>query len=166
MSSLGDFVNSRNIHLIAAAGVLGVTVLGLTTRLLGRSSSREILKRKEEEEEEGLVQKSTLSDQTTRPSSVMLSSRSNSPQQSPVMYSKSGIVPRNEGDSLFFQILESYGAARNSVLSPGLTASSGTSTPSLDPGAVGNGGGQVVPSSGRRKRRSKNAKKRTVATSN
>ena len=165
MSSLGDFVNSRNIPLIAAAGVLGVTVLGLTTRLLGRSSSREILKR-EEEEEEGLVQKSTLSDQTTRPSSVMLSSRSNSPQQSPVMYSKSGIVPRNEGDSLFFQILESYGAARNSVLSPGLTASSGTSTPSLDPGAVGNGGGQVVPSSGRRKRRSKNAKKRTVATSN
>ena len=143
--------------MIAAAGILGVTVLGLTSRLMQRPSV-EI-----DEEEDVIVsasQKSILSEQTTRPSSVMLS-RSPSPQQSPVMYAQRGVVPRNEGDSLFFQILESYSGSRNSAISPGLTTSSGASTPCLD--LVGSGG-QGPSSVGRRKRRSK--KKRTVGTSN
>lgn len=150
--SFGDYISSRNLPLIvAAAGILGVTVLGIGSRLVAASK---------EEEEDDMLQvpsKSILSEQSTRPTSVVLSP-SPSPQQSPIMFSsKGGSVP---GDSLFFQILESYSGARNSVLSPGLTLSSGASTPSLP-------GGQGAASSGRRKRRSKNSKKRnTAVTSN
>jgi len=162
--SLADYISSRNIPLIAAAGVLGVTVLGLTSRLFKSPSSLEIVN---EEEDDTVIlsnHKSILSEETTRPSSVIIS-RTPSPQQSPVMYVQRGSIPRNEGDSLFFQILESYAGGRNSVISPGLTTSSGASTPSLDPSVAG---ANQAPHSGRRKRRSKNsAKKRsTVITSN
>ena len=144
--------------MIAAAGVLGVTVLGLTSRFFKPSS---VEMEDDDETVNSLNQKSILSEQTTRPSSIMLS-RSPSPQQSPVMYSQRGVVPRNDGDSLFFQILESYSGARNSAISPGLTTSSGASTPCLEPGAAS--GQNPSSGSGRRKRRSK--KKRTVGTSN
>jgi hypothetical protein len=156
--SFGDYISSRNLPLIvAAAGVLGVTVLGISSRLVAA-------KEEEEDEVAAIPSKSILSDQSTRPTSVVLSPTP-SPQQSPIMFANRGSssVP---GDSLFFQILESYSGARNSVFSPGLTLSSGTSTPSLEPSG-GGGVGQGTASSGRRKRRSKNSKKRnTAVTSN
>ena len=152
-----DQFDVRTVSIVAAAGVAGLALIGIGSRLLGGGNRfledppqyfYEDVKRK--------VQSNC--DVSTRPSSV---TPLESPTSiiSPISYSKSA-VPKSEGDLLFFKILESYSStAGGGVLreTPELSSTSGSSTPALPVGQGGSGG-----QGGKKKRRSKNKSKNIV----